>query len=115
MAECKRLYSAAQCDAMTADLHRVLQFQPRDEEIADFQRFGMLAATTWDDRIARWWSSRDTENPTSHDHWGKMRAHPALQTAHWGSVVLLGYEAKRPAESPFHYLLYTVFEMKPAA
>lgn len=112
--ECKRLYNAAQCEAMVWDLERILQFEPREEEIQTFQRFGILAATTWNSAIACWWSSLDGPIPQG-ESWGRLDSHPRLAKAHWGSVVLLGYEEKRTLESPFHYLLYTVFEIQPEA
>lgn len=110
-AEAKRLYSAEKASEMTVDLDRVLSFVARDEDVADYRRFGLIAATIWNRRIAAWWSSAQAEAPTPSGAWSQLAKHKAVKDAHWGSVVLQGLTPEYSESHDFHYYLYCVFEL----
>lgn len=109
--ESKRLYSTEQARRILADVERILTFVSRDEDVPNYRRFGVIAATTWQRDIAEWWSSLDGKSPSDDDIWKELSDHDALADAHWGSVVIQGLDTNSPATKDFHFLLYMVFEI----
>lgn len=109
VAECKKLYSAEKCGELVEDAARLGNFIPLDDRPWQAS-FGVLAATTWDDPIAHWWSTMGAEPPgRGHRNWQELRS--LLPKAHWGSVMLNAPdEGQRAAALRRHYLLYVVFD-----
>jgi hypothetical protein len=110
VAECKRLYSPQKCAEMAEDLERLRSFIPREAYLGS-KSFGVLAATTWQDDIVKWWSTADAAPPTEHPAWKKLHDGMKAARAHRGSVVLQTYEENSAlSDHRFHHFLYAVFE-----
>jgi hypothetical protein len=114
LAECKRLYSAEKCAEMVEDLERLRSFVPLEAHLGS-KSFGVLAATTWNHKLAQWWSIADAPPPTNSDSWKALRAGLLAVKAHRGSVVLQTFEENSAlADQHFHHFLYAVFERRAA-
>lgn len=110
--EFKRLYSTGKLEEVLNDVQRLLEYRPRGA-CGDFKRYGLIAASTWHDGYAKWWSTMDGARPTEHDCWRRMEDHPLLNQTRYlfGSYVLRGYTPERSYDASWHYLLYGIFEI----
>lgn len=114
LVECKRLYCSENAEAIVEDVKRIASFSAIDPKLDGYQRFGIIAATTWNRRIAEWWSTADGAPPSGHVGWRTIEKQKLLRNAHWGSVVLQGLKEDRPSKDAFdrfHYFLYAVFPL----
>lgn len=109
--EAKRFYSVGKATEIQADVERLLRFAPQDLE-SPKKTYGMILACTWRKDYAHWWSSDDSVPPSKHERWKELGAHPALDDAHWGSVVLQGFDDASASDEEFQYLPYCVFPLK---
>ena len=110
--EFKRLYSPEKLQQVIDDAKRVREFKPVGAEIEVTRKVGLLAATTWNKKLAEWWSTKDGGNPTGHERWDSVDDNRLFDDALWGSVVLQGYDMETEVEkSDFHYLLYCLLPL----
>ena len=107
--ECKRLHNADQADLIRADVDRVVDFELLNSHLEYPCKYGLISATTWNQKIAEWWSSSNGAEPSASPFWDALGNHPALKDAVWGSVALCGYISRRSKNAPFHYFLYCIF------
>lgn len=108
--EFKRLYSSEQAQRIVDDLDRIRAFRPRKTP-HPVTLFGLVAATTWSDEYAEWWSVTEAPGaaPSDADCWQALyRFGAAVPEAIWGSTVLAGYD---PEISKFHYMVYLLFPL----
>ena len=114
--EAKRLYSAEKLDEMREDVDRVAKFKAAKDNLhfPVRHRYGVIAATTWNRDYAAWWASTDANEPGKKtEGWHQMESHPLLakEDSLWGCCVLRGFEEWKGVESPWHFLLYCIFEV----
>jgi hypothetical protein len=118
--EAKRLGTAEGVAALAADVARIASFCPiaHEEEtylLSPNQCFGVLLATTWVPKIARWWTS----GPHDADPWAAGSGawpderSPAIRAANRGvwRAVKLGTEAN-DGDTDRHHLLYAVWRVR---
>jgi hypothetical protein len=120
--ECKKLHQPERLEDMLRDAERILAFRPQDRyspELTSASRFGVLAASTWNDKAAAWWAATDGIWDAGEARWGAyLKNRPGLSTmmndkALFGSVIVQGFDGQKHTD-PFHYILYCVFPVQPA-
>ena len=107
--EFKRLYNADQADLVRADVDRIVDFELLNSHLEYPRKFGLVGATTWNPKIAEWWSASNGLPPSASPFWDALGNHPDLVDAVWGSVTLCGYISRRSTDAPFHHFLYCIF------
>ncbi len=116
--EYKLLKSAADVESIADDIDRIRDFRmqkPKKSLVPEIdlkkgQRFGLIAALTWDQKYAKWWTG-NTSNPRKDKVWDKLTEHSVLgkqgKGCLWDSKPMtgLGYG------DDMSHLLYIVFRL----
>jgi len=109
--EFKRLYSGEKANQMLHDVRRLGAFRPIDNEVANSEQFGVLAATTWDVEYARWWVHGGGDRFLK-GAWAGFDKETVLKDAQWGTLVLQAVEDWAEPNAKWHYFLYAVFPLR---
>lgn len=116
--ECKRLFNQAGARSMKQDVERIRRFRLNERsdalqpELEVAQRFGVLAATTWQPEYAEWFISGNKQPDPSVDFYELFRAVGSRAT--WGACPIQYYKPRpgEPSSSPVtHWLVYVVFDL----
>jgi len=116
LGEFKRLWNPAMADAMVLDLGRVRAWRLAEARLrTEFRvahRYGVLAATTWDDQYVEWFtdSAKRTTGPSSRGL-GPLASAILGDDVRWGSILILKdapVAIRGPTEE---WLVYVVFPL----
>jgi hypothetical protein len=116
--EFKRLYDGAQARAMVEDAARLQQFkmqqrsQLRHPGLQIARQFGLLAATTWDEKYARWFTTTAGKalDPTGGAFDQLLKMLPQKDTI-WNAHTLINYHDADADRDRTQWLVYALFPL----